>query len=66
VINLKLLSAPQLKPIDKDAVIDDLKRKLLATENQRDTYKQNWQWSAEREFKYFNKLTEIGVELDDN
>jgi hypothetical protein len=25
---MKLLSAPQLKPVDKDAVIEDLKRKL--------------------------------------
>lgn len=31
---MKLLPPPQINPINKDAVIDDLKRRLAATEFQ--------------------------------
>lgn len=33
---MKLLPPPQINPINKDAVIDDFKRRLAATEFQRD------------------------------
>lgn len=35
---MNLLPPPQINPINKDAVIDDLKRRLAATEFQRDHY----------------------------
>lgn len=57
---MQLLQAPQFKPIDKDAVIEDLKRKLLATEYQRDIYKENWIDSSKKEYEYYCKLEKLG------
>jgi hypothetical protein len=66
MIRLNLISVSQSKLTDKDIIIEELRRKLIATENQRDVYKENWEWSAERELKYFTKLQDLGVEPNDN
>jgi hypothetical protein len=57
---MKLLNEPKLKPIDKDLVIEELKRRLSATEYQRDVYKENWIEAEKRGFMYFNKLEQFG------
>jgi hypothetical protein len=58
VINLKFLSTPQHKPIDKDSVIEDLKRKLLATEYQLELYKTLYAESEKSAFKYWSELND--------
>jgi hypothetical protein len=55
---MKLLSAPQLKPIDKDAVIEDLKRKLSATEYQLEVYKDLYAESEKSAYKYWSELND--------
>jgi hypothetical protein len=55
-MNVKLLPAPQIKPIDKDAIIDDLKRKLAATEYQLDLYKKDSEKYARRAYEYWRML----------
>ncbi|MGG2091304.1 hypothetical protein AB1283_00875 [Bacillus sp. S13(2024)] len=53
---MKLLPSPKVNPINKDAVIDDLKRRLAATEFQRDLY-ENLYWESNREaYKYCCEL----------
>ncbi|PEX67032.1 hypothetical protein [Bacillus cereus] len=49
---MKLFLPPQINPINKDAVIDDLKRRLAATEFQHDHYEHLY-WESNREaYKY--------------
>jgi hypothetical protein len=56
---VKLLSAPRLKPIDKDSVIEDLKRKLLATEYQLERYKSLYAEESKSHFKTWCELQEL-------
>ena len=50
---MKLLPPPQINPINKDAVIDDFKRRLATTEFQRDHYEHLY-WESNREaYKYW-------------
>ncbi|MGH0678710.1 hypothetical protein ACQVPP_16040 [Bacillus luti] len=56
---MNLLPSPQTNPINKDAVIDDLKRRLAATEFQRDLY-ENLYWESNR------KVYKLWCELNCN
>lgn len=53
---MELLPAPQVNPINKDAVIDDLKRRLAATEFQRDHYEYLYQELNKEAYKYWCEL----------
>jgi hypothetical protein len=53
---MKLLSAPKVKPINKDAVIEDLKRKLQATEYLLEVQKEETARFHKRAFEYWQKL----------
>ena len=55
---MKLLKAPPSKPINKDAVIDDLKRKLDAMEYQRDLYKNLYEESVKKEYDHWLMTSE--------
>jgi hypothetical protein len=53
---MNLLSAPQAKPINKDAVIEDLKRKLQATEYLLEIQKEETARYHKMAFEYWQQL----------
>ncbi|PHA02989.1 hypothetical protein COE51_01210 [Bacillus pseudomycoides] len=53
---MKLLQIPKANPINRDAVIDDLKRRLAATEFQRDLYENLYHDFYREAYKYWCKL----------
>jgi hypothetical protein len=60
----KLLPQPASNPVNKDAVIDDLKRKLIATEFLLEWYKQQAINNNKKEYEYWCELQSLkGLEI---
>ncbi len=53
---IERLPAPPKKPLNKDAIIEDLKRKLTATENLLEHYKYCATQENEKAFNYYCEL----------
>jgi len=59
---MKLLPAPKINPLNKDAIIDDLKRKLAATECELERYKNLYEWQTKEAYEYWLKLEKYGLQ----
>lgn len=61
----KLLTAPKINPLNKDTIIEDLKRRLGAAEYQIKTLEEQWIESEKKAHEYWNKWESLIVQRDE-